>query len=854
VFRKPRRLFSIAALVCLTILSFFLFKQSVADKSGFSLIYVEDYNGDGRVTISDAVAFLLLSRDNPSDPRLDYNGDGHYGITDAVALIINIARDSIHENTTAVNWRGIGPGGGGAMFIPTIDPHDPAHVLVASDMTGAFVTTDGGASWRNFNLRTVVNDYEFDPSSPGTVYAGNNGLFRSGDGGKRWKLIYPDPANVIAEHMAGDHAEQWFETVDGMPDNQIVKIRVDPSNSSHIWIGLSQLWWEEPSKLLVSHDRGATWQVVIQSFSGKVMAIFPGTWWGKPDEVIVITDKTCLRFSEITGKYTIFLLPDMPLIAVDGGSGSEGSVFYALSSMRQESGMVVGGLYRSTDLGATWKSLRTNLWNGAGVVPSYITLASCRSKPEVVYISCGSYGDGSNYGIFKSADKGETWKWSYQADWSKVLSKNYSESWMHRSYGPSWSGSPVGLGVCPTNSDVCYATDYGTAYHTVNGGTTWEQVYSNNQADNSYATRGLDVTTCYGVHFDPLDSLHLFITYTDIGLFHSYNGGKSWLHSISGVPGDWINTCYWLVFDPTVKNLVWSVWADCHDLPRPKMFTSGKLAQGGYLGGVAVSDNGGRTWRASNAYMPMNTVCTHILLDPTSTVGSRTLYVCGFSSGVYKSTDGGKSWSQASNGIGSNRNAWRMVRLPDGTLYLLVARGLENNNVIDGVLYRSDDAAANWKVVALPQGVNAPNDLIYDPSDPKRMYLSSWPTEDRSVQPRIERHGGLYRTEDGGTTWKLVFREDTHVYAAAVDPENPSTVIINTFDSAAFRSDDRGETWYRLRGYNFKWGHRPVFDPHHPGMLYLTTFGGSVFYGPAAGVPSAFEDIENLNESWRWHE
>ena len=87
-----------------------------------------------------------------------------------------------------------------------------------------------------------------------------------------------------------------------------------------------------------------------------------------------------------------------------------------------------------------------------------------------------------------------------------------------------------------------------------------------------------------------------------------------------------------------------------------------------------------------------------------------------------------------------------------------------------------------------------------------------------------------------------------------VDPDWPSTIIINTFDSAVFRSDDRGETWYRLKGYTFKWGHRPILDPHHPGMLYLTTFGGSVFYGPATGDPDAFEGIENFSDEWRWGE
>jgi hypothetical protein len=49
-----------------------------------------------------------------------------------------------------------------------------------------------------------------------------------------------------------------------------------------------------------------------------------------------------------------------------------------------------------------------------------------------------------------------------------------------------------------------------------------------------------------------------------------------------------------------------------------------------------------------------------------------------------------------------------------------------------------------------------------------------------------------------------------NVYGVALDPDNPSTVFINTFNGAAYRSDDRGTTWQRLGGYNFKWGHRLV--------------------------------------------
>src|SRR6266480_4774537 len=62
------------------------------------------------------------------------------------------------------NFRIIGPGGGGAMFHPTVSPHDLNTVLASCDMTGAYITHDGGKSWRMFNLRGVVQFFLF----PGT--------------------------------------------------------------------------------------------------------------------------------------------------------------------------------------------------------------------------------------------------------------------------------------------------------------------------------------------------------------------------------------------------------------------------------------------------------------------------------------------------------------------------------------------------------------------------------------------------------------------------------------------------------------------------------------------------------------
>ena len=90
------------------------------------------------------------------------------------------------------DFRVIGPGGGGAMFNPTISPHDSKTVLVSCDMTGAYITHDGGSSWRMFNLRGTVRFFAFDPKQAKTIYAGVHGLWRSTDDGETWNLVWPD--------------------------------------------------------------------------------------------------------------------------------------------------------------------------------------------------------------------------------------------------------------------------------------------------------------------------------------------------------------------------------------------------------------------------------------------------------------------------------------------------------------------------------------------------------------------------------------------------------------------------------------------------------------------------------------
>jgi photosystem II stability/assembly factor-like uncharacterized protein len=233
---------------------------------------------------------------------------------------------------------------------------------------------------------------------------------------------------------------------------------------------------------------------------------------------------------------------------------------------------------------------------------------------------------------------------------------------------------------------------------------------------------------------------------------------------------------------------------------------------------------------------------THVIVDPRSPAGARTVYATVFGHGVFKSTDGGVTWTPRNAGLaGKQPFAWRLSLSPAGLLYLVVARRSENGRIgdeEDGALYVSDDAAERWTRVALPSGTNGPTGLLIDPADPRRMYLSAWGL----YRADGDSGGGIFLSTDAGKSWRPIFDRGQHVYDVSIDPRT-GTLYASGFDQAAWRSLDRGETWTRIRGFNFKWGHRVIPDPADPTRIYITTFGGGVWHGPAAGDPDAVEDV-----------
>ena len=709
-------------------------------------------------------------------------------------------------------FRIIGPGGGGAMFNPTISPHDANTVLISCDMTGSYITHDGGHTWRMFNLRGVVDFFVFDPLDPKTMYAHATGLWRSTDGGEQWSLVYPSPSSVKGVKMNSDHADEQI-LADPDPVNDIAALAVDPTSSKVLYAAAGT---RQSPALFISRDYGKSWQRQIS------LPDVPRHLWVDPhaaadSRTLFLASAHTLAVTNAAGVRSLPLPVAVTDLSLGFGAGAQPTIY---ATSRE-------GIFVSVDGGVNWH--KSDLPGKGARVRA---IATSLRHPETAYVSYDHLElDGKPWmGVAKTTNSGSDWQLVWKE--SDVAAKNVHDDWITERFGPGWGENPLNLTVAEQDASLAYGTDLGRAMRTSDGGATWAAQYSRKIDDAGWTSAGLDVTNSYGIHFDPFDPQRQFITYTDIGLFLSEDGGASWTSSTAGVPRDWLNTTYWIVFDPKVHGRMWSVNSNTHDLPRPKMWRHNSVLN--YKGGVCRSDDGGKTWTKSNTGMN-ETGATHILLDPTSPVDARVLYVAGFGRGVYKSSDGGRTWSLNNEGITQKRPfAWRLARSSNGTLYAVIARRSEDGsigNAGDGALYRSTDGADHWQPVSLPEGTNGPNGLAIDPQSPDRLYLAAWA---RATGVHGD-GGGIFLSEDGGKSWKQVLDKDRHIYDITIDPADPKVLYAAGFESSAWRSGDRGLHWDRIPGFNFKWGQRVIPDPLDHNKVYITTFGGSVWHGAING-------------------
>ena len=135
-------------------------------------------------------------------------------------------------------------------------------------MTGAYVTDNGGESWRMFNLGTDVDAFAFDPSNPDVMYAGTAALWQSRDRGHTWRMLFPDPAKNTRELMIGDHADYVLQSDDPLyarPGQRmsVQAIAVDPRGAVTIAVSGGRVFrGSADGGFIVTSGDGKTWKLV----------------------------------------------------------------------------------------------------------------------------------------------------------------------------------------------------------------------------------------------------------------------------------------------------------------------------------------------------------------------------------------------------------------------------------------------------------------------------------------------------------------------------------------------------------------------------------------------------------------
>ncbi|MEZ4386949.1 MAG: glycosyl hydrolase [Candidatus Krumholzibacteriia bacterium] len=202
-----------------------------------------------------------------------------------------------------------------------------------------------------------------------------------------------------------------------------------------------------------------------------------------------------------------------------------------------------------------------------------------------------------------------------------------------------------------------------------------------------------------------------------------------------------------------------------------------------------------------------------------------------YGDGVYKSLDGGKSWTNM--GLKDSMHIGEIVVHPeDGNIVYVAAMGPLWGPGGDRGLYKTYDGGASWEKV-LDIGENTGIVCLeLDPRDPDVIYASAYQRR-RHTWTLINGgpEGGLHKSTDGGQTWREINKGlpggDKGRIGLAVAPKRPDTIyaIVEAVGdkSGFYRSTDAGENWRRMSDYistSPQYYNEIYVDPHDPDRVY----------------------------------
>jgi len=194
---------------------------------------------------------------------------------------------------------------------------------------------------------------------------------------------------------------------------------------------------------------------------------------------------------------------------------------------------------------------------------------------------------------------------------------------------------------------------------------------------------------------------------------------------------------------------------------------------------------------------------TSLVLDPTTA----TTMFAATGRGLYRTLDGGKSWTHVSGAIGE-RSVISMALDPAAPARLVAGTD-------SGGLFRSGDGGAVWTAAASSLPARYVAALTVDPVRPGVVYAGS-------------EAGRLYRSGDAGATWRELTRPilDVAITCITADPASADSLWVGTNSMGLFHSTDGGATWAPHRSLTRGTVWNVTMDPVAPRTIYAGTHDG----------------------------